>query len=290
MAYKRKRSSYGGTSKRRRTYGRFRGSRFARRRIARGAGGTRFNSAQAGTVTTSGWRTKKISRRRWRKSLWDTTRHETHWRSIFSGTFQNATPNVINTAIQITVGAITGSFWTVGEGLQPQDATEAAPFFAGDLVLRGGMSKMTMSNNTSLDSIKVKVWTVWTTERPDFAILPTPVPPEWDPSIVPEFERFGKPVGMREFFLLPGNRPVEITYRYKPRKIDKDIHAIGGHQLFWIITAYSSSPNDTGDNFTLQVTQNVSFSGDVESVPILPPVAPSVVGSRSGFLGNVTSA
>lgn len=263
MAFKRKRVSAPRRSVRRRFRGGFKKST-GRRRFAGGSSGrTAFVSAQDGRSFANGFRSRRMSKSAWRRSLWTSTLHKAHYRSVETNSVNIAAPVVIDTAALIQFQALAGDFFTVAGGLQQIDAGIPPPLFSGDITLRGGISKLSFSNNGTGDAVKVRVFTCWTNRNPDQTILPGTVPSDWDPSLIPEFERFGKVTGMREFFLLPGNRPSEISYRYKPRKIDLSIYTNGGEQLMYIVTISSTSTLTLGgETVTFLKSHNVSFAGD----------------------------
>lgn len=278
MAYKRKyNTSTFSRRVRRRRLGSYRTvrNRFSRRRRVQTISG------QSGTIRNTGFRSKRLRRGAWKRYLWRSTLNDPHYRTLFADSNLTPTPANINTCTIDSARAIGNNFWTIPQGLQQLDNGVTPPTFVGDITLRGGVSKIMFSNSSSQntgDAVKVNLYMVWTNRNPDFSILPTIALTGWDPSLIPDFERLGKVIGTREFWCLPGAIPMEVLYRYTPRKVDQAIHNAGGEQLLWVY-ALSGSQNLT-DQVEAQATYNLSFSADagqpgpvpLVNVVVQPPV------------------
>jgi hypothetical protein len=190
-----------------------------------------------------------------------------HYRSVFTASIARTVPASIDVGIMNVSKAIENNFWTAAGGAILLDAGVALPTFRGDITLRGGVSKCWLSNDAAVDSVRAKVYLVWTNHNPDAASLTaldgTTVEAGFDPSMVPDFMRSGKVIKSYEHILLPGQRPVEIVYRYKIRKIDQAVHNANGEQLFWITILSQMSNIDGGtQSVVFGKTHNLSFSGD----------------------------
>jgi len=244
-----------------------RGPSGRRRSSGRRTKRTRVVSAQSGRASTGGFKGGRMSKKAWRRSLYRATMHEAHYRSYKtdSGTF--TTDSSPNNARFHRAAAIAQNFWTVGGGAQIIEEGGSVPTFVGDVTIRGGQSKIEFTNNSTVDCVKVKLWLVFTNRNPSFSILPTngdPTGRDFDPSTIPEFERVGRVAMTKEFYLLPGNRPTEIAYRLRPRKVDQTIHNLGGEQPQWMYTlACNSNVDSTVDNVTVIDSHSLSFSADV---------------------------
>jgi len=239
----------------RRRYGKFRRSG---RRVTTVSG-------QSGSIRNNGFRSRRTSHRRWRNILWTSTLPKQHWRSVKSVSSTQNTQSSPDLVDIITAQAMPDNFWTTAEGLQPAETGVAAPTgFTGDLVLRGGKASISFSNignADTADAIRIRLWMVWTIKEPA-AILPTiPVPTAWDPSLIPDFGRLGKVIGHREFFIVPGNVPMEVSFFFKPQKIDRAIFNAGGETLSWFWAA--NGLNTGADSYVVQQSSNLSFTGDV---------------------------
>lgn len=224
-------------------------------------------SAQRGNVAGIGFRSRRMRRITWRRLLWNQTLFKPHFRSVVDASNTIPAPVSVDAARLDSTFALAANFWTAAGGLQSIDNGVPVPgAFVGDIVLRGGLSRLLLSNNATVDSVRVRVFTVWTNKNPDLSIVPavgSAVQISWDPSLVPDFERFGKVLKSQEFILLPGQRPIEITYRHKIRKVDQAIHNLGGEQMIWIITTSQCSNVDGGTQaVTISNGYNISLCGD----------------------------
>jgi len=247
------------TNKRRRFGRRRNGSRF--RRSGRRISGV---SGQAGNFGSSGFRTRRTSRRQWRNLLWRETQSKQHWRSNLSASTPITTQSSPDLVDVVTAQAIGTNFWTTAGGTVPAETGVAVPGFVGDIVLRGGKSTISfcnISNADTGDACRVRLWMVWTITRPEFSLVPaTPVPNAWDPSMIPDFGRIGKVIGFREFWVNPGSVPMQVTFRWKPQKVDRTIHNIGGETLVYFFTI--NGHNTGSDTVVEQLSYNISFAAD----------------------------
>jgi len=275
MAFKRKRSSALGTSKRRRFTGRFTGRR---RRFGRRV---QTLSGQLGSIRSQGFRSRRLSRRAWRNNLWRSTLAEPHWRTDFVQAATIPVPAAVEACSVVTVQALGNDFWTVGGGALPLDLAVPVPEFVGNITLRGGVSTISFSNPNNADTadaVKVRLWMIWTAKEPVLGILPSTANAGFDPSLVPDFERFGRIIGSREFWLLPGNKPMEVKYRYRPHKIDQVIHNNDGQQLYWMFTV--SGHQVGAESIVLKAYYNASFSADAIQ-PTPAPLTLATPGTQS---------
>lgn len=252
---------------RRNVRGRMGMSRRRTRGNFRRRGRTNFTSGQLGNVSNIGWRTKRVSRSRWRRMLWQSTLFTPHYRSVLTSSAARTVPASIDLGIMNVSQAIVNNFWTAGGGAILLDAGVALPTFRGDITLRGGVSKMWLSNDAAVDAVRAKIYLIWTNHNPDAATLTsldgTTVEAGFDPSMVPDFMRSGKVIKSYEYILLPGQKPVEVLYRYKIRKIDQAVHNANGEQLFWMTILSQMSNVDGGtQSVVFGRTHNVSFTGD----------------------------
>lgn len=159
------------------------------------------------------------------------------------------------------------------------DAGVVVPPFSGDIVIRGGMSKCSVSN-ASDDAIKVKIWAVWADNGPppgsQAALDSITVPLEWDPSILAEFSTFGKVLWSKEAILNPtatlAGNPFVLFHKTKPKKIDEFIwnglstgaiatSTPGGDQLYWFI-GVSRYTGAGIENVQVTVSWSMSFAAD----------------------------
>jgi len=265
MAFRRKRVSapFRRNVKKRTTKG-----KFVRRRRFGGNRSLTSRSAQFGKAAYNGFRTRKTSVKTFRNWLWRDTAYKAHYRSIagFSGNVSTTNDTTLatfgaNRALFNTVA----DFWVPLGGANPIDLGTPVPTFGETIILRGGISRITFASNSTDDAVRVRCWAVWANPNPTLNNI-SPVPIEWEPSCFEDFKRFGKIMDMREIMLIPGSRPFDMTWRYKPQKIDKEIfNTSNGSQLYWMYTV--SQCNNTelipaAETVTVTISYNVSFSAD----------------------------
>lgn len=242
--------------------------RFARRAPRRLTG---ITNRASGASSIGRFRTRRIPRYVYRRMLWRDTVGKPHFRSLSSFTVPAvATPNDIITAniFQAQPGSL---FWTVAGGAQPIDTATAVPFFAGDIVLRGGVSTISITNRVNptdtqpSDPVRVTIFTVWTTRNPQAFTLPTAAPVIWDPSVFPDFSRLGRVIGKREAILKGDGDCVEVFYRHRIQKIDQNVYINSGSRLRFIFMVSQTSNTEAvpaPENLDVVVSHSYSFSAD----------------------------
>jgi len=248
------------------------GRRLVRRGRRFGTRSMKGYSAQFGKSYSTTFRTRKIGLRRFRNHLWNSTLFKAHYRSVAGASTTIGTPNNTVEATLIRTRALHNDieqFYRVNGGITAIDTGILPPGFNSDIILRGGIARISFSNHATDDAVKVKVWAVWANASPDLTIVPTPltVPAEWDPSIFADFRQFGKVLMQKESVLLPGSRPFEVTWRFKPQKIDDNTWSSEqGSQLYWLYSLSQMQNTEpitpTPEVITVVKTFNVSLSGD----------------------------
>jgi len=242
------------------------------------------NTSQWGRPYSQGFRKRKTGVRRWRQIITRDTEAKQHYRSVqeaiqpMSGAalvFPRAAVFLIP-ALNSTDGFIefaANPFWTGGNGgAQDPDWATALPVFASDIILRGGIARISITNTEDIN-IRVKCYALWSHTRPWMTIYSTinntNASFEWDPSIVPDFStRFAKTLYMREVMLKP-NDSFEMVHRFKPQKIDRlrFAGAAGepqGNTLWWGVALASMQANTLSNAVQCVTSYNVSFSGDAQ--------------------------
>lgn len=280
MAMKRKRN--GGNSF---AFGNKRRRRFtARRRVGRRRPGSRFNSAQDGRPISVGFRSKKLRPRAYRSALWRDTLFKAHYRSILDRVSTVAMPADTRSSI-FGISPVHGdvAFWTTAGGLQPINTGGIIPDFSDDITVRGGFGSITFTNLNTIDSIRVKLYLVKTTSNPDLATLPADQSTIAlsasliDPTVIPDFQLFGKVLKSFDLLLLPGQRPATFFQRMPIQKLDQIIFQTNGGNRYWWLYFSSQTSNVDSINNTLRVQfgHNLSFSADVSGQIITPPLTES---------------
>jgi len=216
------------------------------------------------------YRSKKLSRKGWRRSLWNQTLHKQHWRSVANSVAAittNATQGLGTlVAVQpLFVGtpSLTTMFDTVTGGLQVADTGVSVPSFDnGDLVIRGGRIGITFNVEDAVtDEIGISVLTVWTCKNPDFTKLPGSVP--WGTTVdaAPDFAEFGKVLRKQDFVLSNSVPAITIERRLKVQKIDQNDFSEGGLQIVFVVLATNLS-NSAAVACNAIIYHDMSFVGD----------------------------
>lgn len=210
------------------------------------------------------FKSRRVSARRFRSNLWNSTLFKSHYRSVYG------TSVVESTNVAANVGNVNGTlalhpdanlFWTGAGGANPLDVGGGIPGFNGDIIIRGGIIGMTLANDLAdTTSQKIKVFLVKTGKAFDLAGFPTSVQVGWDPTIFPDFTtNIGRVLLSREV-LLENVNSVDITYRLPVMKIEQVDFTLGKDQFFWILIG--NSPSGTSATYTRTAYFNLSFSGD----------------------------
>lgn len=243
------------------------------------------STGQWGKPFSIPYRTRRISKRRFRRMLWRDTIAKAHYRSLQAFSFSHDTPTGVELMKIATRRALDPSqsnssppgvdFWTLEGGLQQLDANVVPPNFTDDIILRGGISRVVACNINDTNPVKVRIWAIWAKSNPNSAkIINQNVSTEWDPSLVPDFQKFGRVLYEREAILLPGGNPLVLVHRFKPQKIDQAVFkgelgvgssVPGGSQLYWMIGVANYSAEAASAAVHVCVSYNLSFSGDADN-------------------------
>jgi len=244
--------------------------KFVRRRrsgMRKGFSMTNRNSAATSVGT---FRTRKTSLRTYRNRLWNDTLFKQHFRSILDTTGNISTPNNTNQATVILINGL-GTFYTVAGGAVSADSGVLVPSFQGDVILRGGICRLSVSNRApegapSIDNVRVTVYACWTTANPTITFASV-VPTMWDPSVAVEFEKFGKVLWKKEVILKSDGESVQFYHKFKVQKIDQQIFQNNprGQSLVWMLMVSQMSNQETAptaETLDYMTSHNVSFSAD----------------------------
>jgi len=160
-------------------------------------------------------------------------------------------------------------FWESGGGAFPIDGVTPVPGFNGDIILRGGIGRITAYNASAEHAVRVDIIGVWTNAHPkDLYATDFDAPVEWDPSLTPEFNQMGRVVTRKETILEPLSS-ILVSYKFKIQKLDQ-VTFVGvdgitsdtpsAHTLFWFVKC--TPMNTVAVSVIYMNSFNISFSGD----------------------------
>jgi len=271
MAFKRKSSGrYGIVYKRRRLN---RTRRMKRRRTARKS---LTWTSQMGVGKNLTYRSRKLSKRTWRRKLWADTLATTHFRSsgcspVTTTTSTAQGDGLVTLYLPTFIGTPgpTTAFWTATGGLQATDeGAGTVTFDTTDLVIRGGKVGITLTCPDAVtEEIGVTVYVVQLYSNPDYQLLPNIV--TWGSMVDagPDFNRrLGKVLYNKSTVMSNTYSNFTLEHRLKVQKIDQETHGtVLGNQIGFVVTAtpLQTSPV-TGFDLPTIVYHDLSFSGDTD--------------------------
>jgi len=234
-----------------------------------------FTSRASSANDVGTFRGRKMSLRNYRNMLWRDSAMKPHYRSVFDAVGTITTPLSNGTATLQLLNAMPPSFWIAGNGTKALDTGVAVPTFSGDIILRGGIARISLANRVGAagnanDAIRCTVFAVWTRQNPNAITAPTGVVETlWDPSVFPDFDRIGKVLFKRTAILKGDGEALEVFFKYKVQKIDQAIYnqagALRGNALVWMIHISQMSDADAvTETIELCISHNVSFSADAQ--------------------------
>lgn len=239
-------------------------ARMGRRKFKR-KGRSMAMTSKSISGTSFGFRSKKVSRSRWKKMLWDSTLQKPHYRNIASGSTGPAC--ALNTGLMnyTVVNIIANSFWTAGGGAQQLDNGTAVPNFSGDLIVRGGIVGIRICNvATGVRPIQCNLTLVKTCKDTDAftAVWPRTANIGSDPTVFPDFKAATGFVIARRNFLLENSTVFDYKFRlpiFKTGQLEWNTDNIG---RYCFIIGLSNCEDNTADVVASTAYCNFSFCGD----------------------------
>lgn len=187
----------------------------------------------------------------------------THFRSnvAVNGIFTNAGNAAQYQAHLVNALRVAGSqFYTTAGGLVLPDPP-ATTAFIGNITVRGGIIGIRVANiNSVASTIETKIYLVKTSKAYNQLAFPANPFVGWDPSMQADFQRdIGRVIMVREA-LLENNASLDVKFRLRPFKIDRDEYEADKSSFVWVILQ-----NDVeGNASALSVCgyYNISFAAD----------------------------
>jgi len=240
-----------------------------KRRVIRRGRKTNAFTSQSGSGGGLRFKSKKTSRRAYKKHLWNSTLFKDHYRSTFAisasfGTNTN-TADLVVVPVSAYMNGIT-PFYLAGAGAISPDAAVPLPPFNGDITVRGGLIGIRLAN--VLDTVAANqgalqgtVILIKTTKNFNIASVTGTVFTGWDPTLVQDFDtRVGR-ILYRKNFLLRDAETAVVEYRLPVHKVDPGDVVANFNTYMWLIMAGNVDSNLSKQvNFTRY--WNMSFAGD----------------------------
>lgn len=248
-----------------------RNGRFKGRRSTTNTGARNVRTGYDASNANITFRRNKTSLRSYRANLWNSTKFMNHYRSV-GGQAAVAVNTPIFAVGGTTVTVVTHAslssttpFWLSTGGAQPIDNGVGVPLFSpSSIVIRGGKVRITLTNTSTDETVRARVWAVWAKSNQTQVIVPASAPIGWDPTMIPDFSQAYKMLFGREVLLLPGARPMEVEAKLKIQKIDQDtfLNEVAG-KIIWFVTLSETFDIDgTVTAVGLQTSHSLSFTGD----------------------------
>lgn len=231
-------------------------------------------TSQTGSAQGLQYKSRKISKRAWRRKLWNDTLAQQHYRSagvgpnvVVSSTAQgDGAVNVINPTF-IGVPGPTTAFWTVTGGLQITDeGGTAVTFDETDLVIRGGRIGLTITCPDSItEELGVTINVVRAFANPDYGLVTGTITYGSNLDAAPDFNRrFGRVLYKKTAILSNTYSSVTLEHRMQVEKIDQETFGtvLGGQILFIVVVTPLQTSPAVAYQLPILTYHDMSFSGD----------------------------
>jgi len=247
---------------------------FKRRIRRRGGRRTLAWTSQTGTLQGIQFKSRKLTKRAWRRKLWQDTLAVQHYRSSGVGTATLTTSTALGdgsvTIINPTfIGApsATTAFWTVAGGLQATDeGATAVTFDETDLVIRGGRIGITITcPDTITEEIGATINVVRVFPNPDYGLVPAIITYGSNLDSGPDFSRrFGKVLYKKTAILSNTYSSMTVEHRLMVEKIDQETFGtvLGGQVIFVVVLTPLQTSPVAGYDLPALTYHDLSFTGD----------------------------
>lgn len=255
---------------------------FKRSRPSKKYGATRkdyqASTGGAGIMRSGFKRKRRMSRRAYKRKLFNASADSFKHRSLNSNLIAESTPVSITQMRVVITGFITDSigapFWTTAGGLVPRHFDSATTSFGSqDLFVRGGRSTFTAFNGGTIP-LTLTLWKMITRADSNIALsFPATVNAAWEPSL-PTFASATSPDGTTEdpwrsykfwgaetVILQPGQTFTRVA-PIKSGKLSTRAHNLLDSRQFWL-AGITDMDNAGTSPVTFLVSHNLSFTGDL---------------------------
>jgi len=236
-----------------------------RRRNRRRAKTSSFTS-QSGVANSFGFRSKRLSTKRYRNMLWNSSILRTKIRT--NSAFTQSQASAANSA-QYTVGIYdafgntASPFWTASGGAVAPDFGVAIPTFNGNIVVRGGVLGIRVTNQSAdTQPQEVRITLIRTGDRQ--GVAPPAIANQtvgFDITQLSDFKQFyGTPL-VNKTVLLNNDNVAEVKFRLKVHSVDQFQYSQLTKRFYWVV-AVGSTGSAAASSATITQYWNASFVGD----------------------------
>lgn len=241
-------------------------TRFARKRRGR----ARIGKPSENIIAAVPFRTRRISRRAYKKKLWDYTSMLTKYRSALNrnssiDTLASTTGWKVD-VLPFMIASDTSPFYTTTGGLLAHD-TGVTGTFKGNLVIRGGQLLVKLFNNTEVadgnnDSVECVIAIIKGSYAFDSTALVNTTPSVRGIDYAPDFARkFGRLLVQRRFIIKEGESQ-SLAYRLPIHKVDEADYVERKH-IYYLYIAVQNGFVPTIQTCTYAWGHDLTFTGDL---------------------------
>lgn len=239
-----------------------------RRRVMKRRGGKRTTSftSQSGVANSFGFKSKKLSLRAYRGMLWRDSIMKQKWRTCQAFTqsqLSAADSSKYSIVLYDAFGNSASPFWTPLGGTVQADLGTAVPTFIGDIIVRGGILGVRVTNQAADASpLEIRIILFRTSTRQGSA--PPVIANQsvgFDMTHLTDFNNFyGKPL-VNKTVLLENSNVAEVKYRLKVQKVDQFEYSQFTKRYYWMI-GVGNAETAVAVNATVTQYWNAAFVAD----------------------------
>lgn len=212
---------------------------------------------EGATTLAGSFRNKRRNYKTWIRQQIRSGDSSTHYRSILS-IASLVTSGSLGSSVNFRFFH-NGNFWQTAGGLLNLDVVNPN-FTNGDLMIRGGLCKLLITNPSATQTVEVTSWILQTTMLGP-ALTQINVDPAWDPSCTGDFQQLYK---FREP-ITTTLAPLESCTRHsylRPQKIDQDMFQNNRNRQAWCFK-WVNLTSSAVTSVAVDSRHNMSFTGDI---------------------------
>lgn len=213
----------------------------------------------------------RMSRRRWKGMLFNSSSAATHYRSNGVATSvlstPGVTPNTMGVFLQTSRRFAGAAFFVAAGGAINPDGGVIPTFQTNsDITVRGGMYGIRICNtpdalDVDKDPLNVTVYLIYTPKGFSVTNVPATVNVGWDPTLIPDFQTTIGKVIMKKNYLVRDGDVFTVERRMSVQKVDQTEYAATISEYAWLVLVGSTS-SIAVRTLSLTAYYNMSFVAD----------------------------